>query len=68
MTVVGVLVGTTYLVAKEAIGDWLTVAIGILSLIAIIIWKKLPEPFVVLAGGTIGLLANRQIHPEWLLQ
>ncbi len=26
VTVVGVLVGTTYLVGKEAIGDWLTIA------------------------------------------
>ena len=44
VTVVGVLVGTTYLVGKEAIGDWLTVLIGIVSLVVIIVWQKLPEP------------------------
>jgi chromate transporter len=68
VTVVGVLVGTTYLVGKEAIGDWLTIAIGIVSLIVITVWKKIPEPFVVLAGGVIGLLTYQQIKPEWVLQ
>jgi len=67
VTVVGVLVGTTYLVGKEAIGDWLTAVIGIVSLVVIIVWKKLPEPFVVLAGGIIGLIAYQSIHPAWLL-
>jgi chromate transporter len=68
VTVVGVLVGTTYLVGKEAIGDWLTGVIGILSLVAITMWKKLPEPFVVLAGGVIGLVAYQSIKPGWVLQ
>ena len=67
VTVVGVLVGTTYLVGKEAIGDWLTAVIGIVSLVVIIVWKKLPEPFVVVAGGMIGLIAYQSIHPAWLL-
>jgi chromate transporter len=68
VTVVGVLVGTTYLVGKEAIGDWLTIAIAIVSLVAIIVWKKLPEPFVVLSGGLIGLLAYQHLKPEWVLR
>ncbi len=67
VTVVGVLVGTTYLVGKEAIGDWLTAVIGIVSLVVIIVWKNLPEPFVVVAGGMIGLIAYQSIHPAWLL-
>jgi chromate transporter len=67
VTVVGVLIGTTYLVGKEAIGDWLTIAIAIVSLIVIIIWKKIPEPLVVLAGGMIGLVTYQVARPEWLL-
>jgi len=67
VTVVGVLVGTTYLVGKEAIGDWLTIAVGMVSLAVITLWTKLPEPFVVLAGGAIGLLTYRYIQPQWLL-
>jgi chromate transporter len=68
VTVVGVLVGTTWRVGKEAIGDWLTAAIALGSLLAIIFWKKLPEPLVILAGGAIGLLTYQVIHPEWLLR
>lgn len=62
VTVVGVLVGTTWLVGREAIGDWLGAAIAIVSLATIIFWKKLPEPFVILASGVVGLLAYRS-HP-----
>ena len=67
VTVVGVLVGTTYLVGKEAIGDWLTTAIGLVSVVVITFWRKLPEPFVILAGGAVGLLSYRYIQPQWLL-
>jgi chromate transporter len=68
VTVVGVLVGTTYLIGKEAIGDWLTAVIAIVSLLAITFWKKLPEPVVILAGGIIGLLAYPTLQPRWLMQ
>ena len=67
VTVVGVLVGTTYLVGKEAIGDWLTAAVAIGALAAITLAKKLPEPIVVLAGGIIGLIAYPAIQPAWVL-
>ena len=56
VTVVGVLVGTTYLVGRAAIADWPTIAIAIVSLAVITYWKKLPEPFVILACGVVGLL------------
>jgi len=72
VTVVGVLVGTTWLVGKEAIGDWLTAAIALGSLLVIIFLKKLPEPLVILAGGAIGLLtyqmAQRIEHSVALLR
>ena len=67
VTVVGVLVGTTWLVGKEAIGDWLTAAIAIGSLLVIIFLEKVPEPAVIAAGGIIGLLAYHALRPEWLL-
>lgn len=57
VTVVGVLAGTTWLVAREAIGDWLTAAIAAAAILAILFWKKLPEPIVIAAGGVIGLIA-----------
>src|SRR5262249_58172113 len=57
VTVVGVLVGTTWLVAKSAISDWVTVAIAALSLLLLFLWKKAPEPLLVALGAAIGLAA-----------
>jgi chromate transporter len=58
VTVVGVLVGTTYLVGKDAIVDWLTALVAIAALALIVMFKKLPEPAVVAAGGIVGLAAH----------
>jgi chromate transporter len=68
VAVVGVLVGTTYLVGKTAIGDALTIALAATSLIALFAWKRLPEPVVVLAGALIGLIAYPLIRPDWVLR
>ena len=68
VAVVGVLVGTTYLVGKTAVGDPLTVGVAVASLIALFVWKRLPEPVVVLAGALIGLIAYPIIRPEWVLR
>ncbi len=68
VAVVGVLVGTTYLVARSAIGDWVTVAVAVLSLALLFLWKKLPDPLLVTAGAIIGLAAYRVVRPEWLLK
>jgi chromate transporter len=68
VAVVGVLVGTTYLVGKTAIGDALTIAVAAASLVALFVWKRLPEPLVVLAGALIGLLAYPLVRPEWVLR
>ena len=68
VAVVGVLVGTTYLVARSAIGDWVTVAVAVLSLALLFLWKKLPDPLLVAAGAIIGLAAYRMVRPEWLLK
>jgi chromate transporter len=68
VAVVGVLVGTTYLVGKTAIGDLLTVTVAAASLAALFVWKKLPEPVVVFAGALIGLIAYPIIRPEWVLR
>jgi chromate transporter len=55
VSVVGVLAGTTVLVARAAIGDALTAAIAAASLAVLAAPWKVPEPFVVLAGALIGL-------------
>ena len=68
VAVVGVLVGTTYLVAKTAIGDLLTVALALFALFVLLAWKKIPEPLIVVAGGLVGLLAYPILRPGWVLR
>ncbi len=68
VTVVGVLVGTTCLVARTAIGDALTAAIAILSLALLALWRKCPDPLLVALGAAAGLATYRILRPEWLLR
>jgi chromate transporter len=68
VAVVGVLVGTTYLVGKTAVGDTLTVGLAGAALIVLFLWKRVPEPLLVTAGALIGLLVYPVIQPAWVLQ
>jgi chromate transporter len=68
VTVVGVLAGTTWLVARTAVGDALTVGITILSLAALVLWKRCPDPLLVAVSAAIGLATYRVVRPEWLLR
>jgi chromate transporter len=67
VAVVGVLAGTTYLVAKTAVGDWFTFAITLASLTVIVLLPKLPEPLLVGVGAVIGLIAYPLLLPGWVL-
>jgi chromate transporter len=58
VTVVGVLVGTTFLVGKTAITDWTTAGIALLSLAVLTLWKRAPEPLLVGLGGALGIAAH----------
>jgi chromate transporter len=55
--VVGVLVGTTWLIARLAIGDAVTIAVALLSVAALARWRKLPEPVVIAVAAIVGLIA-----------
>lgn len=63
VAVVGVLVGTSYLVGKTAIVDLPTVAVGLAALATVIYAKKLPDPALVASGALIGLIAYPLVHP-----
>ena len=66
--VVGVLVGTTWLIARVAIGDALTIAVALLSVAALARWRKLPEPVVIAAAAIVGLIAYPLLQPQWVLR
>jgi chromate transporter len=68
IAVVGVLAGTTYLVAKPVIGDVLTALIAIAVLALPRFFKKIPDQVYVAAGAAVGLIAYPLLHPTWMLR
>jgi hypothetical protein len=62
-----VLVGTSYLVGRTAIGDFLTIALGAGALASALFLKRLPDALLVACGAAIGLIAYPLLQPQWLL-
>ncbi|HEV8267369.1 MAG TPA: chromate efflux transporter [Thermoanaerobaculia bacterium] len=58
VAVIGVLLGTVFLVGRSAISDPLTAAVAVVALVVLIAFPKIPEPLLVLAGAVAGLLAR----------
>ena len=56
--VVGVLVGTTWLVGRTAVVDWTTAIICIIAALIVVFLKRVPEPLVIVAGGIAGLIVS----------
>jgi len=54
--VVGVLVGTTWLVGRTAIVDWTTAILCAVAVLIVVFLKRVPEPLVIVAGGITGLI------------
>lgn len=50
---------------KIAIGDWLTVLIGLLSLVALTRWK-IANPVLIVVTAVIGLIAFPIMQPTWI--
>lgn len=66
VAVVGVLVGTVYLVGKTAIGDLLTTLLALGAAFAPLVWRKLPDQVLVLIGAAVGLIAFPLFHHAWV--
>lgn len=66
VAVVGVLVGTVFLVGKAAIGDALTLLLAACAVFAPLVWRKLPDQALVVFGAAIGLIAFPLLHPAWV--
>lgn len=66
VAVVGVLAGTTYLVGKPVIGDWLTILILLAVLVAPRVRRGIPDQAFVAAGAIIGVLAYPLVRPTWV--
>jgi len=55
--VVGVLAGTTWLIARTAIVDVAGVIIAVVALVIVTTSKRVPDPIVIAAAGVAGLLS-----------
>jgi chromate transporter len=63
---IGTILGACVLLGKIAIGDWLTVLIGVASLAALFKWK-IPNPALMAATAVIGLIAFPLLQPTWVM-
>ncbi len=63
---IGTILGACVLLGKIAIGDWLTVLVGLASLGALFRWK-IPNPALMAATAVIGLIAFPLLQPTWVM-
>ena len=63
---IGTILGACILLGRIAIGDWLTVAVGIVSLVMLFRWK-ISNPLLILATGLVGLAAYPWLQPAWVM-
>lgn len=52
---VGAIAGAAIILTRRAVLDWPTVVIGVVAL-GILLWKKVPEPLLILTAGAAGIL------------
>ncbi len=63
---IGTILGACILLGKIAIGDWLTVAIGVVSLVALFRWK-VSNPLLIAATAVVGLITYPLLQPAWVM-
>lgn len=63
---IGTILGACVLLGKVAIGDWITVVIGLASLAALFRWK-VNNPLLMAISAAVGLVAFPLMQPTWVL-
>jgi chromate transporter len=63
---IGTILGACVLLGKIAIGDWLTILIGLGSLGVLFRWK-VSNPLLVAATAVIGIIAFPLLQPAWVM-
>ena len=54
----GAIAGAAFVLGRRAIFDVATAALALLSLLALVRWRRAPEPLLILAGGAAGLVLH----------
>jgi chromate transporter len=57
----GAIAGAAFVLGKRALVDVPTIAIGVLTFVALFLPRKLPEPLLIVAAGIAGLLLKKLI-------
>jgi chromate transporter len=63
---IGTILGACILLGRIAIGDWLTAAIGLVSLGVLFRWK-VSNPALIAATAGVGLIAFPLLQPGWVM-
>jgi len=63
---IGTILGACILLGSVAIGDWLTVLIGVVSLAILFRWK-VSNPLLIAATAAVGLIAFPLLQPTWVM-
>jgi chromate transporter len=63
---IGTILGACVLLGRIAIGDWLTVLIGLGSLAVLFRWK-VSNPLLIAVTAVIGLIAYPLLQPNWVM-
>jgi chromate transporter len=63
---IGTILGACILLGRIAIGDWLTVLIGVASLAVLFRWK-VSNPLLIAATAVVGLIAFPLLQPDWVM-
>jgi chromate transporter len=63
---IGTILGACILLGRIAIGDWLTVLIGLASLAVLFRWK-VNNPLLIAATAVVGLIAYPLLQPTWVM-
>jgi chromate transporter len=63
---IGTILGACVLLGRIAIGDWLTILIGVVSLAVLFRWK-VSNPLLMAAAAVVGLIAFPLLHPAWMM-
>jgi len=62
VAVVGVLVGTSYLVARSSLLDWVSITVFAVAVAVLFAARKIPDQLLIGSGALIGLIAYPLLH------
>jgi chromate transporter len=63
---IGTILGACVLLGRIAIGDWLTILIGLAALAALFSWK-VSNPLLMAITAAVGLIAFPLLRPTWVM-